>query len=133
MPAFRNICARLCLLLINLAVISCKSSGTEEAKKGPDEEKMQSHVTLTGDYVCLPHRGVKPGDPTTAECAFGLLTDNGRYYAVDLSAVTFPAGFLHPGDRVRIPGTLAPVSRGDELYRYVADSLLNVTGPIEKL
>ncbi len=42
------------------------------------------NVTLSGEYVCLPH--LDTTSPQTDECAFGLKTDNGEYYAVNFGA-----------------------------------------------
>jgi hypothetical protein len=41
-------------------------------------------VTLSGTYVCLPH--LDTTGPQTMECAFGLKTDDGVYYAVNFGA-----------------------------------------------
>lgn len=38
-------------------------------------------ATLSGTYVCLPHADTT--GPQTEECAFGLKTDDGVYYAVN--------------------------------------------------
>lgn len=38
-------------------------------------------VTLSGTYVCLPHLDTR--GPQTEECAFGIKTDAGDYYAVN--------------------------------------------------
>lgn len=38
-------------------------------------------AVLSGTYVCLPHRDTD--GPQTEECAFGLRTDTGEYYAVN--------------------------------------------------
>lgn len=37
--------------------------------------------TLTGEYVCLPHKDTS--GPQTMECAFGIRTTEGDYYAID--------------------------------------------------
>lgn len=42
------------------------------------------HVTLSGTYTCLPHMDTT--GPQTEECAFGLKTDSGDYYAVNFGA-----------------------------------------------
>jgi hypothetical protein len=41
-------------------------------------------ATLSGTYVCLPH--LDTSGPQTEECAFGLKTDEGVYYAVNFGA-----------------------------------------------
>ncbi len=42
------------------------------------------NVTLSGTYTCLPHADTS--GPQTMECAFGLKTDDGVYYAVNFGA-----------------------------------------------
>ncbi len=37
-------------------------------------------ITITGTMVCLPHKDTE--GPQTLECAFGLLDDSGRYFAL---------------------------------------------------
>lgn len=41
-------------------------------------------ATLSGTYTCLPH--LDTTGPQTEECAFGLKTDDGVYYAVNFGA-----------------------------------------------
>lgn len=58
-------------------------------------------TTLTGEFVCLPHKDTSGAQ--TLECAFGLLTNDNRYYALQFVA--------HPNDiqmnkRVEVAGTL---------------------------
>ena len=36
-------------------------------------------VSMTGTIVCLPHKG---NGPSTAECAYGLQTADGKYYSL---------------------------------------------------
>ncbi len=38
-------------------------------------------MTISGTYVCLPH--LDTTGPQTEECAFGIKTDNGDYYAIN--------------------------------------------------
>lgn len=43
---------------------------------------LPQNVTISGTYVCLPHRDTS-GEMQTTECAFGIKTDDGVYYAVN--------------------------------------------------
>lgn len=43
-------------------------------------------VTLAGRFTCLPHKD--QSGPQTEECAFGLRTDGGEYYAVDAAQLS---------------------------------------------
>lgn len=64
-------------------------------------------ATLQGEYVCLPHRDTK--GPQTLECALGMKAQDGNYYSLDMSAVTFPAGMINTGDTISVEGNLVPV------------------------
>lgn len=55
--------------------MTIKNSGNENLDPTP------KNVTLSGTYVCLPHLNTK--GPQTMECAFGIQTDDGEYYAVN--------------------------------------------------
>lgn len=44
-------------------------------------------ITLSGEFVCLPHRNTS--GPQTMECAFGLKTPEGMYYALRDSDPTY--------------------------------------------
>lgn len=49
-----------------------------------DLDSTPQSATLSGTYVCLPH--LDTTGPQTEECAFGLKTDDGIYYAVNFGA-----------------------------------------------
>ena len=114
---------------------SCTNQEEDEKKQETGKtENLPKDTTLAGDYICLPHRGVKPGEPTTAECAFGMQTEDGNYYAINLAAASQPMINLHPGDRIRVSGTLTGVTPADsQWYRYEANMLVTVTGVMEKV
>ncbi len=60
-----------------------------------------TQVRLSGEIVCLPHKNT--GGPQTLECAYGLHTDDNRYFA--LLYTTLPDQ-TNPGGRVEVMGTL---------------------------
>ncbi|MFZ2523369.1 MAG: hypothetical protein WAW92_03195 [Minisyncoccia bacterium] len=47
----------------------------------PEDTATPQNVTLSGTYVCLPFIDTKA--PSSEECVFGLLTDDGVYYMVN--------------------------------------------------
>lgn len=90
--------------------------------------------TIEGTYVCLPHRGVLPGEPTTGECAFGLKAeDGGDYYAVRLNEPSQGIFDLYPGDQISVHGFLSEIRPGDELYRYESDVLISADQKIKRI
>ncbi len=81
-------------------------------------------ITITGKMTCLPKVG---NGPQTMECAFGLLADNGYYYAL-----RYPQGldpdyqFSQTDLRVEVEGTLlSEMPSGPDGNRY------DVAGAIE--
>ncbi len=59
-------------------------------------------ITVTGRFICLPHKDTT--GPQTLECASGIAADDGFNYALDLSAVTYPAGI----ESARVTGHFVP-------------------------
>jgi hypothetical protein len=56
---------------------------TQEAVQTTPDAPANTMVTLSGTYVCLPFL---PTVTKTADCAFGIRTDTGEYYAVNFGA-----------------------------------------------
>lgn len=75
-------------------------------------------ITLKGEVLCLPHRDTR--GPQTLECAYGLLGDDGNYYALrDETVGTSPSGIttIPTGSKVEVMGTF---TRGEsEIYASV--------------
>lgn len=59
-------------------------------------------VTLSGTYTCLPHASQE--DAQTEECAFGLKTDDGEYYAVNFGQSADQAKLFQNGAHVTADG-----------------------------
>jgi hypothetical protein len=74
---------------------------TSGGKKSPTSE------TLTGTIACLPHKG---DGPHTMECAIGLKTEAGQYYA--LTMFNYPEQ-AEVGEQVRVVGVTVTT---DELH-----------------
>jgi hypothetical protein len=47
----------------------------------PQDAAIPKPMTLTGTYMCLPHKDMS--GPQTEECAFGIQADTGEFYAVN--------------------------------------------------
>lgn len=59
-------------------------ANTSSHRSGGDLDPTPRNVTLAGTYVCLPHLDMQGAQ--SEECAFGLKTDSGEYYAVNFGA-----------------------------------------------
>jgi hypothetical protein len=81
--------------------------------------------TIVGIWECLPHKDTS--GPQTDECAFGIKTDAGDYYAVDTHLMaTYPVD--HPtGTRVTIEGVVTPVEMLNSIQKYDIKGILSAT------
>lgn len=81
---------------------------------------------LTGEYVCLPHRDTS--GPTTLECAFGLMTDSGEYYAVDFGVENTEFSEFVAGERVTLDGIITPIEMlsTDQWQKYNIQGIISV-------
>ncbi len=75
-------------------------------KQADSEHVLPYDGSLSGEYVCLPHRDTS--GPITMECAFGLKTENGEYYALDFGANADPSIF-QAGQATNITGRFTPI------------------------
>jgi hypothetical protein len=67
------------LIIIGLGYLSFMRVPQEQSRTAVDAEPQ--NMTLSGVYECLPHADTT--GPQTEECAFGVRTDDGEYYAVN--------------------------------------------------
>ena len=89
-------------------------------------------ATLSGVYLCLPH--VDTTGRQTDECALGLKTDVGAYYAVDFNQMPEAQAQLAMGDRFQANGTVTPIERlsTDHWQKYPIEGIFSVTDSLEK-
>ncbi len=90
-------------------------------------------ATLSGTYVCLPHKNTT--GPQTDECAFGLKLADGTYYAVDFAAMSQTAPELQVGDMISASGVIVPIERlsTDRWNIYPVKGIFSVTDSVKKL
>lgn len=89
-------------------------------------------VTLEGEYVCLPHK--ETSGPQTLECAFGLKTDEGSFYALDLNLLSAIPPAFRAGERLRANGILTPIERlsTDQWRKYNVQGIFSITDSLER-
>jgi hypothetical protein len=87
--------------------------------------------TLTGQHVCLPR--IETAGPQTMECALGLLTDGGEYYALDFNLLSQSKPQLSVGDRISAAGIITPVERlsTDHWRQYPIEGIFSVTDSLQ--
>lgn len=84
--------------------------------------------TLEGEVVCLPHEG-------TDECALGLRTDVGEYYALDLALLSQEDAKVGIGARISANGLITPVEMlsADHWQTYDIEGIFSVTDSLKTL
>ena len=90
-------------------------------------------ATLTGRYLCLPH--VNPNGPQTLECALGMQTDSGTYFALDFNSASQNPPTLATGDRFTATGIVTPAERlnTDQWRKYPIVGIFSIEGAIQKV
>lgn len=102
-------------------------------KQGDPGDIQSYRATLSGEVVCLPHADTS--GPTTMECAYGLKTDVGEYYALDLTLMSQQHVPLETGERISANGTVTPIEllSTDHWKKYAIEGIFSVTDSLERL
>lgn len=107
-------------LLVAVGCILLTSCSAASSAPGNVDEAVPRRASLSGTTVCLPHRDTS--GPQTMECAFGLRTDDGSHYALDLTVLSSDVLMDAPTNaRVTLEGTLVPLQDIDERTWKVYD------------
>lgn len=134
----RNKCERLLLQITNFA--ECGKAGFPIMKSNPPKcqtpdgrlfvEEVSKIKSVTGLHVCLPVKN--PNEPHNDICRFGIWTDEGDYFALDLTALSSP-GFNFPtGTRLTVNGLVVPLENiSADLLEYDIIGLIKVTNAEE--
>ena len=102
-----------------------------QQKQDSGEVMEPYQATLEGTYVCLPHRDTS--GPQTMECAYGLQTLVGEYYALDFGDDQEAAARVITGERVTLSGVITPIERlsSETWQKYDVEGILSVEGGSE--
>ncbi len=87
-------------------------------------------ATLAGEQVCLPPRDTT--GPVTLECAIGLKTDVGEYYALDFNLMSQEVRPIMNGERFTANGTVTPIERlsTDHWQKYDVEGIFSITDSV---
>jgi hypothetical protein len=101
------------------------------APGGENLDPTPKAVTLSGTYVCLPH--LDTTGPQTMECAFGLKTDDGVYYAVNFGAGADVMNQFQSGAHVTAEGfvVIKEALSSDQWAKYNMKGIFTVTKVID--
>lgn len=89
------------------------------------------NVTLSGTYGCLPHADTS--GPQTMECAFGLQSDTGEWYAVNFGASADAMQQFQSGAHIRAEGNVVikEALNSDQWQKYNMKGIFTVTNVLE--
>ena len=102
-------------------------------KQGDPSDVTAYRGTLSGEVVCLPHADTD--GPQTMECAYGLKTESGEYYALDLALMSQQHAPLETGERISANGLITPVEMlsSDHWKKYAIEGIFSVTDSVKEL
>lgn len=102
-------------------------------KQGDGKDITSYRGTLSGEVVCLPHADTS--GPQTMECAYGLKTDAGEYYALDLATMSQEHPPLETGERISANGLITPIEMlSSDYWRvYAIEGIFSVTDSVRRL
>lgn len=88
-------------------------------------------TALSGEYVCLPHKDTT--GPQAEECAYGLKTDDGYYYAIDFALMSQEQQPLATGQRITANGLVTPLEwlSTNHWQRYPIEGIFSVTDSVK--
>jgi hypothetical protein len=118
-------------LMLGLVLLGVAALALTHALNSPADNPQPSvtsgEITTDGELACLPHRATD--GPVTQECAYGLRTDAGHYYA--LNTLAFSSSVLQQlaiGDAVSVTGIYTPASamHDETISTYAIDGSIAV-------
>lgn len=114
------------VVLIVFAFFAFNSFIYTEKQADPTATYAPYQATLTGEYVCLPHKDTD--GPQTLECAFGLKTEAGEHFALDFGESTDMAAEFMAGQTVTLSGVVTPIENlsSDHWQKYDTTGILSV-------
>lgn len=88
-------------------------------------------ATLSGVQMCLPHKDTS--GPQTLECAIGIKTDAGEYYALDFNLMSLTPPTIANGQHFTASGVITPIERlsTDQWQKYNVAGIFSVTNAIQ--
>lgn len=76
-------------------------------------------VNIKGEYICLPKKDID--GPVTLECALGIKSDEGKFYALDLNVLQTSIGVLETGSLIQVEGNLVPLEQISSANWHIYD------------
>lgn len=113
------------LAIVLVGFLLAPSNDSEISPNSPDSS-IGRETTLEGEYTCLPHKDTS--GPQTLECALGMKTADGSYYAIDSGSNWSLISNLQTGDRIRAGGSLTPIEAlsSDHWQKYNVKGVISI-------
>lgn len=130
-PALKFVVAVGTVIVLGIAAFYTVNASIYHEKQEPTAI-VPYRATLSGEFVCLPHTDTS--GPQTTECAFGLKTDSGEYYAIDFNLMSQTPPQLATGERFSASGTITPVEMlsSNHWQQYPIVGIFSVTDSVER-
>lgn len=118
------------LLVIIACIVGFKLMRSNQKTDTLPDPTPQS-VTLSGTYECLPH--IDMSGPQTQECAFGIKTDAGFYYAVNFGESANAMDQFQSNARITAEGFVVAKEAlsSDQWAKYNMEGIFTITKVIE--
>lgn len=102
-----------------------------QQKQGDTLPNAPYRGTLSGEYICLPHRNTN--GPQTLECALGIKTEAGEYYAVDFNLMSQDYPDIRMGSVISANGVITPIENlsTDTWKKYPIEGIFSVTDSLK--
>ena len=96
----------LAVIVLGVAIYAGVALAPEKRPEGQAIDPTPQDATLSGTYGCLPH--ANPNGPQTEECAFGIKSDDGVWYAVNFGQSADAMQQFRSGAHVTLRGFVVP-------------------------
>lgn len=119
------------MILILLGGFYLLNNYIYKQKQGSGTETEPYRTTLTGVQTCLLHKDTS--GPQTKECAIGMQTDTGEYYALDFMLISQIPPEIDTGERFTASGLITPIERlsTDHWQKYNVQGIFSITDFVE--
>lgn len=118
--------------VLGISLVALNSFIYNEKQEQPPQTFEPYRATLKGKGVCLPHKDTS--GPQTDECAFGMRTEAGEYYALDFNLMSqgYPDE-LYNGTIFSANGTVTPIENlsASNWQKYNVKGIFSVTDSVQ--
>lgn len=129
---FQIIVTILGIMLLAYAIYLAYSPNSQNGITDVNNEYAQQpdaglprNMAVVGSFICLPHKNA--GEMVTLECAYGIKSDTGEIYALDLAILAVDERTkIESGQHVQVTGSMVPVEAlsSDHWQKYDMKGIL---------